>query len=72
MTMMYNGSETREVVLGHEIDDLLLGLRGLVLVGDLLAERGATEAELSAHAEEADRMRAQLAELIAGRAAEAA
>ena len=35
MTMMDNGSETREVVLGHEIDDLLLGLRGLVLVGDL-------------------------------------
>ena len=72
MTMMYNGSDTREVALGHEIDDLLLGLRGLVLVGDLLAERGASAAEISAHAEEADRMRAQLAELIAGRAAAAA
>ena len=33
------GSGDRDVLLGHEVDDLLLRLRGLVLVRDLLAER---------------------------------
>jgi hypothetical protein len=42
------------------------GLRGLVLVRDLLAERGATAEELEAHAQEAERVRMQLAQLIAG------
>lgn len=55
-----------DVVLGHEIDDLLLSLRGLVLVRDLLAERGATLEEIEQHSREADRVRARLAELIGG------
>jgi hypothetical protein len=63
----------REILLGREIDDLLLRLRGLVLVRDLLAQRGATAAEIDEHAHEADRVRARLAALIGGReAAEAA
>jgi hypothetical protein len=70
MTLMHNPTFTddRELVLGQEIDDLLLRLRGLVLVGDLLAERGATFAEIDAHAAEAHRVREELAQLIAGRA----
>ncbi len=56
----------RAFPLGPEVDDLLLRLRGLVLVRDLLAERGATAEELDAHAQEAGRVRMQLAELIAG------
>ena len=69
MTMVHtpSGSDDRELVLGHEIDDLLLHLRGLVLVQGLLAERGATADEIDAHAQEADRVRARLAELIGGR-----
>jgi hypothetical protein len=57
-------SDHRELLLGHEVDDLLLHLRGLVLVQGLLADRGATEGEIHAHAQEADRVRARLAELI--------
>jgi hypothetical protein len=54
----------REPLLGREVDDLLLQLRGLVLVRDLLAERGATREEIDAHAREADRVRGLLARLI--------
>lgn len=61
------GSGDREVLLGREIDDLLLRLRGLVLVRDLLAQRGATAAEIDEHSREADRVRARLAALIGGR-----
>jgi hypothetical protein len=46
--------------LGREIDDLLLQLRGLVLVRDLLEARNATEEEVDAHAREADRIRRML------------
>ena len=55
-----------DVLLGHEIDDLLLSLRGLVLVRDLLVERGATADEIDQHSREADRVRARLAALIGG------
>ncbi len=54
-----------EPVLDHQIDELLLQLRGLVMVRDLLVERGATEAEVAAHSHEAERVRAHLAELLA-------
>ena len=54
-----------EPVLDHQIDELLLQLRGLVMVRDLLVERGATEAEVAAHSREAERVRAHLAELLA-------
>ena len=68
MTMVHapSGSNDHEFVLGREVDDLLLHLRGLVLVQGLLADRGATEDEIHAHAREADRVRARLAELIGG------
>ena len=51
---------------GTEIDDLLLQARGLLLVRDMLAARGASEAEVDAHSEELERVRHQLAELIGG------
>jgi hypothetical protein len=47
--------------LDREIDDLLLHVRGLVLVRGLLAGRGASSAELDAHDREADRLREELA-----------
>jgi hypothetical protein len=59
-----------DVLLTHEIDDLLLQARGLVLVRDLLAERGATRSEIEAHSEELERVRARLASTIRGAAEE--
>jgi hypothetical protein len=53
-------------LLGRGIDDLLLQLRGLVLVRDLLAERGATRAEVDAHTDELERVRNQLIGMIQG------
>ena len=74
MTMMHipSHSDDRDVLLGREIDDLLLRLRGLVLVRDLLAQRGATAAEIDEHAREADRVRMHLAALIGGQESAAA
>jgi hypothetical protein len=68
MTMVHTHTtaDDRELLLGPEIDGLLLHLRGLVLAQDLLAERGATAAEIHAHAEAADRVRARLTGLIGG------
>lgn len=67
MTMMHLPSHSdRDVLLGREIDDLLLRLRGLVLVRDLLAQRGATADEIDEHAREADRVRMRLTALIGG------
>ena len=68
MTMVQTRScaDDRELLLGPEIDGLLLHPRGLVLAQGLLAERGATAAEIDAHAEEADRVRSRLAGLIGG------
>jgi hypothetical protein len=57
-----NGDGT--ILLGREVDDLLLHLRGLVLVRDLLAQRGATHAEIDAHTAELERARHRLAGLI--------
>jgi len=67
MTMMMNNPgrfEHQGVLLDRTIDDLLLQLRGLVLVGKVLEQRGASAAEVEAHAREADRVRAELAGLI--------
>ncbi|HEY2936520.1 MAG TPA: hypothetical protein VGJ25_07960 [Gaiellaceae bacterium] len=50
----------------REVDDLLLHLKGLVLVRALLEERGAGEAELREHGDEIERLRAQLAALVQG------
>ena len=51
-------------ILDHSIDDLLLQARGLVLVREILAERGASRAELDAHTRELERVRHRLAETI--------
>jgi hypothetical protein len=59
-----------DILLAHEIDDLLLQARGLVLVRDLLAERGATPSEIEAHTDELERVRARLASTIRGDADE--
>jgi len=47
----------------REIDDLLLHIRGLVLVREILRQRGATAAELDAHTAELERLKDRLAEL---------
>lgn len=47
----------------REIDDLLLHIRGLVLVREILEQRGASEAELEAHTAELERLKQQLAQL---------
>jgi hypothetical protein len=51
-------------VLDHQVDDLLLHARGLVLVRQVLAGRGATRAELDAHTRELERVRSQLVDVI--------
>jgi hypothetical protein len=55
-------------LLSREIDDLLLHVRGLVLVRGLLAERGASEDELEAHSRELGRLRHRLTSLVGGAA----
>jgi hypothetical protein len=47
----------------REIDDLLLHIRGLVLVREILRRRGASAAELDAHTAELERLKDRLAEL---------
>ena len=53
----------------REIDDLLLHIRGLVLVREILRQRGATAAELDAHTAELQRLELRLAEISAPAAA---
>ncbi len=57
-------SKEDATVLDRRIDDLLLHARGLVLVREVLARRGATRAELEAHTRELERVRHQLVEAI--------
>jgi hypothetical protein len=64
MTTLHYTDEV--TLLGTEIDDLLLQARGLVLVRDLLASRGASQHEVDVHTDELERVRHQLAELIGG------
>jgi hypothetical protein len=68
MTMVQTPSrwDGKNVLLDHTIDDLLLRLRGLVLVGRLLEQRGASAGEVEAHVREAERVRARLGRLISG------
>jgi hypothetical protein len=53
-------------LVSREIDELLLHVRGLVLVRAVLASRGATKDELDAHEHELERLRRKLAALIRG------
>ncbi len=48
----------------YEIDDLVLHLKGLVLVRELLARRGAPAGEIDAHSAEIERVRARLARAV--------
>jgi hypothetical protein len=48
----------------RRIDDLVLQLKGLVLVRELLRNRGASLEELDEHGAEIDRVRTRLAELV--------
>ena len=48
----------------RELDDLVLHLKGLVLVRDLLEQRGASPGELREHGEAIDRLRDELAHII--------
>jgi hypothetical protein len=48
----------------RQIDDLVLHLKGLVLVRALLQKRGASTAEVEAHTREIERVRARLAEVV--------
>jgi hypothetical protein len=54
------------ILVSREIDDLLLHVRGLVLVRAVLASRGASKDELDAHEHELERLRKRLATLIRG------
>jgi hypothetical protein len=48
----------------RDLDDLILHLKGLVLVRDLRQSRGADEQELMMYGVEIDRVRGRLAELV--------
>ena len=62
-----NAQHIENTILDHEVDELLLRARGLVLVRELLSARGASRGELEAHTEELERVRGQLIETIGGR-----
>jgi hypothetical protein len=47
-----------------ELDDLVLHLKGLVLVRDLRRRRGADDDELTLYGNEIERVRAKLASLV--------
>jgi len=57
------------IVLQRDVDDLVLRLKGLVLVRALLETRGASASELEGHSEEIERVRAELARLAPASAA---
>jgi hypothetical protein len=48
----------------RNLDDLVLHLKGLVLVRELRARRGADDGELLMYGTEIDRVRGQLASLV--------
>jgi hypothetical protein len=48
----------------REIDDLVLHLKGLVLVRELLEARGARRHEIDAHSAEIERVRDRLARAV--------
>lgn len=50
----------------RELDDLVLHLKGLMLVRGLRERRGADDGELQMYGVEIDRVREQLAALVAG------
>ena len=65
MTTAMLNADTADL-LNLEIDDLLLHMRGLAVVRDILASRGASSAEIMAHTRELESVRSRLTELISG------
>jgi hypothetical protein len=55
-------------VSAREIDDLLLHIRGLVVVREILEQRGASAAELEEHTAELERLKHRLARLAVSQA----
>ena len=55
---------TDDAILDPRIDDLLLQARGLALVREVLAQRGASPVALDAHTRELERVRARLIETL--------
>jgi len=51
-------------VNARELDDVLLHLKGLVLVRGILEQRGVSAAEIDEHTAEIDRLRDRLARLV--------
>ena len=49
----------------EDIDDLLFRIRGLVLVTEILEERGASLDEVTAHRLETERLKWRLARMVA-------
>ncbi len=49
---------------GRQVDQLLLHIKGLVLVRAFLEQRGASEAELEEHSAEIERLRRRLASVV--------
>jgi hypothetical protein len=56
----------------RELDDLVLHLKGLVLVRKLRERNGAETTELAMYGAEIDRVRERLAQLMQGEASQAA
>ena len=48
----------------ERVEELVLQLKGLVLVRDLLRQRGVSRQELDEHTDEIGRVRSRLAELV--------
>jgi hypothetical protein len=48
----------------REVNDMLLSLKGLILVRALLEDRGASAREIREHGDEIERLRGRLAELV--------
>jgi hypothetical protein len=57
-------ADISDAVLDRRVDDLLLHARGLALVREVLAGRGASRDELDAHTRELERVRRQLIETL--------
>jgi hypothetical protein len=68
MTPLNGNSSLLEgpAVLDRQVDDLLLHARGLVLVRQVLAGRGATPEELDEHTRELERVQGRLVEVLGG------
>jgi hypothetical protein len=57
-------SASGNVTLTNEVEELLLGIKGLIFARAILEQRGASEVELEEHQREIERLRWRLASLI--------